>query len=154
MGHLSFDDPLVTISPRAFEEIRAAMGDDGMLLRDVGAVLRNERGVWIIDIGWWGPDEVRLTLDAGGTMCAIERAAKRLALKRMREKRQSGWRMPPLHTSYLCDDGKVRTLGQMLEGYPPGLMPSDEDELEFLLGVYGCDWKHRPAPTMPFESDV
>lgn len=140
---LSFNTPLVTISPDAFEEIYAAMGDGGMLLRDVDATLRSERGVWIIDVGWCGFDAMELTLDAGSNMGSIVRAVSEIAYGKMCENRQSGYRMPPLSTRYLCDDGEVRTLGQMLEGYPPGLMPSDEEELEFLLGVYGCDFAHR-----------
>jgi hypothetical protein len=58
------------------------------------------------------------------------------------------WRMPPLSTAYLCDDGKMRTVGQMLEGISVELMPRDEVDFDLLLFSYGVDWTHPLVPTM------
>ena len=48
------------------------------------------------------------------------------------------WRMPPLSTVWLCDDGCQRTLGEMIEG--TGFVPKDDQEVLMLLERHGCDW--------------
>jgi hypothetical protein len=58
------------------------------------------------------------------------------------------WRMPPLSTAYLCDDGRMRTVGQMLEGVSLELMPHDEVDFDTLMACFGCDWTHPLSPTM------
>lgn len=56
--------------------------------------------------------------------------------------------MPPLSTAHLCDDGRMRTVGQMLEGISIELMPRDELNLHTLLFAFGVDWTHPLVPTM------
>lgn len=48
------------------------------------------------------------------------------------------WRMPPLSTVWLCDDGCSRSLGEMIEG--TGFVPKDDQDVLMLLEQHGCDW--------------
>ena len=57
------------------------------------------------------------------------------------------WRMPPLSTVWLCDDGCERTLGEMIEG--TGFVPKDDKDVLMLLERYGCDWT-SPIVTYSF----
>ena len=50
------------------------------------------------------------------------------------------WRMPPLSTVFLCDDGRYRTLGEMLDGVLEDDMPKSDQDLLMLLEARGCDW--------------
>ena len=59
-----------------------------------------------------------------------------------------GWRMPPLSTAYLCDDGRLRAIGEMLEGISVDLVPHDEVDFDLLMMCFGCDWTHPLSPTM------
>jgi hypothetical protein len=65
---------------------------------------------------------------------------------RREDSRISGWRMPPLSTAYLCDDGRVRTIGEMLEGMSVELMPHDDVDFNLLMACFGCDWTHPLNP--------
>jgi hypothetical protein len=67
---------------------------------------------------------------------------------RSEDSRIDGWRMPPLSTAYLCDDGRMRTVGQMLEGVSLEPMPHDEVDFDTLMACFGCDWAHPLSPTM------
>lgn len=59
------------------------------------------------------------------------------------------WRMPPLSTIWLCDDGCERTLGEMIAGLGDGAIPKcDEDVIE-VLDRYGADWT-SPVITSSF----
>ena len=46
---------------------------------------------------------------------------------------------PPLCSTYLCDDGRWRTLAQMLYGIDEDLRPRDEADFDMLLFSFGCD---------------
>lgn len=50
------------------------------------------------------------------------------------------WRMPPLSTIYLCDDGVHRTIGEMLEGIEEDLIPKNDEDFLFMLDMFGADW--------------
>ena len=59
------------------------------------------------------------------------------------------WRMPPLSTIWLCDDGVKRTLGEMLEGVDDDCIPQDDTDLLMLLDCFGADWT-KPITTYGF----
>ena len=59
------------------------------------------------------------------------------------------WKMPPLSTAFLCDDGRRRTLGEMLEGVADEDLPKDDNDVLMVLEAYGCDWTH-PIVTYSF----
>lgn len=80
---------------------------------------------------WMADARVRVGLDdivlpKGCDIDAITEMLSWTEQVRCEDSRISGWRMPPLSTAYLCDDGKVRTNGQMLEGISIEVLPHDE----------------------------
>lgn len=140
--------PLITFTPRALERIHQNMGGNGRMLRKVRVSLECVRGVWIVDAK---PSTERneLVLYYFYGMREICDLVSLYATKRAKEQRNKGaWRMPPLSTAYRCDDGRTRTVGQMLEGISVEMMPKDEVDFDALLVAYGCDWTHPLVPTM------
>ena len=104
------------------------------------------RTVWVVD----AKDYVKrddMTLPKGYDMDAIEKLISRFIREAHEDARPGSWRMPPLSTAYLCDDGKMRTVGQMLEGISVELMPHDEVDFDLLLFSYGVDWTNPLVPT-------
>ena len=116
--------PTITSTSKAFECIRENMDAKDYVNRD------------------------DVTLPKGYDMDAIEKLIARFIRETREDARPSSWRMPPLSTAYLCDDGKMRTVGQMLEGISVELMPHDEVDFDLLLFSYGVDWTHHLVPTM------
>ena len=53
--------------------------------------------------------------------------------------------LPPLDTAYFCD-GAVLTLGEMLDGMDPDLIPATQEDLDWLLWCFG-----EGVPETPLE---
>lgn len=139
--------PAVMSTPQAFDLLRRNMDEDGKLTTSVRLSLACVRATWMADAkGHVGLDDV--VLSKGCDIDAITEMLAWDARVRCEDGRINGWRMPPLSTAYLCDDGKVRTVGQMLEGISIELMPNDEVDFEMLLFYFGVDWTHPLVPTM------
>lgn len=139
--------PAIMFTPQAFDLLRRHMDEGGRLTASVRLSLACVRATWMADArGHVGLDDV--VLPKGCDIDAITEMLAWTAQVRCEDSRISGWRMPPLSTAYLCDDGKVRTIGQMLEGISIELMPHDEMDFEALLFCYGVDWTHPLVPTM------
>lgn len=139
--------PTITFSPRAFELLRKHMDKDGRLKLPVRVSLECVRTVWVAD----AREHVRrddVTLPKGSDIGTITDMLAFAAEIRGEDSRVKGWRMPPLSTAYLCDDGGVRTVGQMLEGISVELMPHDEVDFDMLMACFGCGWTHPLSPTM------
>lgn len=49
----------------------------------------------------------------------------------------TSWKLPDLDTVYQCEDMGPMTLGQMLDGVDPDLVPSDQTMYEDLLWAFG-----------------
>ena len=139
--------PTVTFTPQAFELIRSHMDNEGRLTTPVRVSLECVRAMWIADAKQQvAMDDV--TLARGSDTDTIADMLAFAAEVRSEDSRISGWRMPPLSTSYLCDDGRVRTIGEMLEGISVELMPHDDVDFDTLMTCCGCDWTHPLSPTM------
>ena len=139
--------PAITFTAKAFERIRENMDATGKLERAVRVRVECVRTVWVVD----AKDYVKrddMTLPKGYDMDAIEKLISRFIREAHEDARPGSWRMPPLSTAYLCDDGKMRTVGQMLEGISVELMPHDEVDFDLLLFSYGVDWTNPLVPTM------
>ena len=50
----------------------------------------------------------------------------------------TAWKLPDLDTVYHCEDLGPMTLGQMLDGVDPDLIPSDQMMYEDLLWAFGA----------------
>lgn len=137
----------ITFTPQAFELLRAHMDGAGKLTLPVRVSLECVRATWVVDA------ESRVsgdgvTLPDGCDMSAITDMLSWAAEVRGDDGYGRGWRMPPLSTAYLCDDGRLRTIGEMLEGISVNLMPHDEVDFDLLMTCFGCDWTHPLSPTM------
>ena len=51
---------------------------------------------------------------------------------------ETAWKLPDLDTVYHCEGLGAMTLGQMLDGVDPDLIPSDQTMLEDLLWAFGA----------------
>ena len=51
---------------------------------------------------------------------------------------ETSWKLPDLDTVYHCEDLGPMTLGQMLDGVDPELVPSDQMMYEDLLWAFGA----------------
>lgn len=51
---------------------------------------------------------------------------------------ETAWKLPDLDTVYHCEDMGTITLGQMLDGVDPDLVPSDQTMYEDLLWAFGA----------------
>ncbi|MDI9590208.1 MAG: hypothetical protein QM302_04100 [Acidobacteriota bacterium] len=62
----------------------------------------------------------------------------------------TAWKLPDLDTVYRLEDHEPMTLGQMLDGVDPDLIPSDQTMLEDLLWAFGA-WEDLEAmlPAVP-----
>lgn len=141
------DAPTITFTGKAFGRIHENMDSAGILERRVRVRVECVRTVWVVDAKpYTKPDD--LTLPKGYDMDAIEELVARFIRETHTDDHALGWRMPPLSTAYLCDDGKMRTIGQMLEGISIELMPHDEVDFDLLLFSYGVDWTHPLVPLM------
>ena len=139
--------PTITYTTEAVKRINENTNGDGTLERDVRVAVECVRTVWVVDAkDRVGRDDV--TLPKGYGMDAISDMLAFVVEVRCEESRRQGWRMPPLSTAYLCDDGRIRTVGQMLEGISIELMPHDEVDFETLMDCFGCDWTHPLSPLM------
>lgn len=139
--------PTITFTAKAFERIRENMDTKGKLERAVRVRVECVRTVWVVDAkDYVNRDDV--TLPKVYDMDAIEKLIARFIRETREDSRPGSWRMPPLSTAYLCDDGKMRTVGQMLEGISVELMPHDEVDFDLLLFSYGVDWTHPLVPLM------
>lgn len=58
------------------------------------------------------------------------------------------WRLPPLDTMYLCDDGYYRSLGDLLEELDELEIPTNDEDLLFFLSLYGIDWTRPVSPSI------
>ena len=137
----------VAISPEAFDLLYENMGEEGHLEKDLRVSLTCVRGTWIVDAEERAGGD-GMTLPAGYDMRAISSLVRRFVRETRSDDHAMGWRMPPLSTAYLCDDGRMRTVGQMLEGVSVDLMPRDEVDFDTLMVCFGCDWTHPLSPTM------
>ena len=50
----------------------------------------------------------------------------------------TAWKLPDLDTVYHCEELGPMTLGQMLDGVDPDLVPSDQTMYEDLLWAFGA----------------
>ena len=50
----------------------------------------------------------------------------------------TAWKLPDFDTVYHLEDHEPMTLGQMLDGVDPDLVPSDQQMLEDLLWAFGA----------------
>ena len=50
----------------------------------------------------------------------------------------TAWKLPDLDTVYHCEGLGAMTLGQMLDGVDPDLIPSDQTMYEDLLWAFGA----------------
>ena len=138
--------PAITFTPQAFELIRSHMDDEGRLNTPVRVSLECVRAMWVADARQRvAMDDI--TLPRGSDIGTITDMLAFAAEVRSEDSRISGWRMPPLSTAYLCDDGRVRTIGEMLEGISVDLMPHDDVDLDMLMSCFGCDWTNPLSPT-------
>ena len=138
--------PAITFTAKAFERTRENMDARGKLERAVRVRVECVRAVWVVD----AKDYVKrddVTIPKGCDMDAIEKLIARFIRETREDARPGSWRMPPLSNAYLCDDGKMRTVGQMLEGISVELMPHDEVDYGLLLFSYGVDWTNPLVPT-------
>lgn len=53
-------------------------------------------------------------------------------------KEATAWKLPDLDTIYHCEELGPTTLGQMLDGVDPDLVPSDQTMYEDLLWAFGA----------------
>lgn len=53
-------------------------------------------------------------------------------------KEAAAWKLPGLDTVYHCEELSPMTLGQMLDGVDPNLVPSDQTMYEDLLWAFGA----------------
>lgn len=53
-------------------------------------------------------------------------------------KEAAAWKLPDLDTVYHCEELGPMTLGQMLDGVDPDLIPSDQTMYEDLLWAFGA----------------
>ncbi|WP_288737207.1 hypothetical protein [uncultured Enorma sp.] len=53
-------------------------------------------------------------------------------------KEAAAWKLPDLDTVYHCEELGPMTLGQMLDGVDPDLVPSDQTMYEDLLWAFGA----------------
>lgn len=139
--------PTITFTAKAFERIRKNMDDKGKLERTVRVRVECVRAVWVVD----AKDYVKrddVTLPKGYDMEAIEKHIARFIRETHKDAVPGSWRMPPLSTAFLCDDGRTRTVGQMLEGISIELMPHDEIDFDMLLFSYGVDYTNPVVASM------
>lgn len=52
--------------------------------------------------------------------------------------KEAAWKLPDLDTVYRCEELGPMTLGQMLDGVDPDLVPSDQMMYEDLLWAFGA----------------
>ena len=52
--------------------------------------------------------------------------------------KEAAWKLPDLDTVYHCEELGPMTLGQMLDGVDPDLIPSDQTMYEDLLWAFGA----------------
>ena len=57
---------------------------------------------------------------------------------RHHHKEATAWKLPDLDTVYHCEELGPMTLGQMLDGVDPDLVPSDQTMYEDLLWAFGA----------------
>lgn len=139
--------PTITFTPQAFELLRSHMDGEGRLNMPVRVSLKCVRAMWVADANQQSSiDDVMLP--KGSDVGTITDMLAFAAEVKSEDSRVSGWRMPPLSTAYLCDDGRIRTIGEMLEGISVDLMPHDEVDFDMLMTCFGCDWTHPLSPTM------
>ena len=50
----------------------------------------------------------------------------------------TAWKLPALDTVYHCEELGLMTLGQMLDGVDPDMVPSDQTMYEDLLWAFGA----------------
>lgn len=136
-----------TFAPGAFDLLLKNTDDKGIVTRDLRVSLSCVRGVWVVDVEGRATRD-HLTIPAGYDMDAITSLVERFVRETHGDDHGTGWRMPPLSTAYLCDDGRMRTIGQMLEGISIELMPHDELDFHTLLFAFGVDWTHPLVATM------
>ena len=137
----------ITFTSKALEVLRTHMDVNGKLKRPVRVSLECVRATWVVNAkGYAGRDDV--TLPKGCDMESIVDMITWAVEARSADKRSGAWRMPPLSTAYLCNDGRLRTLGGMLEGLPIDLMPHDEVDFDLLMACFGCDWTDPLSPNM------
>ncbi|MBR3159226.1 MAG: hypothetical protein IKF14_09015 [Atopobiaceae bacterium] len=133
--------PAILFTPQAFDLLRKHMNESGKLTIPVRISLDCLRAMWVADDkGHVGRGDV--TLPKGCDLDTITDMLAWVAQVRSESSRICGWRMPPLNTAYLCDDGRVRTIGEMLEGISVEFMPRDDVDLDLLMTCFGCDSTH------------
>ncbi len=57
------------------------------------------------------------------------------------------FKLPPMDTAYFCD-GAVLTLGEMLDGMDPDLIPATQEDFDWLLFCFGEGIPETPLEQM------
>ena len=127
----------IRVTPAARAAIAKAMGPTRRLARPV--LLSVARGgEWTVDVASPRPGAVHVTVPSGYDWWEVGELLRAFA-REVGQGSRGGWSMPPLCSTYLCDDGRWRTLAQMLYGIDEDLRPRDGADLDMLLFSFGCD---------------